>query len=106
VACCWMIRLGLCGRVDEEAEGLNGLDMGLNLNGMNGGVKPNPKPTRPKDTLSFVQAVIALVRRRRSMKAVETYEQVQFLVDYVDYLRQSSKQPPNVSFDSALDLHF
>lgn len=28
-----------------------------------------------------------VVRRRRSLKAVETYEQVRFLIDFVEYLR-------------------
>lgn len=40
------------------------------------------------DTVRFVERVIAVVRRRRSMKAVETYEQVKFLVDFVEHLRK------------------
>lgn len=41
-----------------------------------------------KDTIRFVEKVIAVVRRRRSMKAIETYEQVRFLIEFVEYLRE------------------
>lgn len=43
-------------------------------------------------TVQLVERVIAVVRRRRSLKAVETYEQVKFLVDFVEYL--DSKRGP------------
>lgn len=42
------------------------------------------------DTLDLVQKAIAVVRRRRSVKAIETYEQVKFLVEFVEYLRSGS----------------
>ncbi|KAF8972953.1 protein-tyrosine phosphatase-like protein [Flammula alnicola] len=83
IACCWMIRLGLCGWVD--------------------GGNPNLCSERDRekvphaDSISFVEKVIALVRRRRSMKAVETYEQVKFLVDYVEHLRHGSPERPQES---------
>lgn len=68
IACCWLIRLGLCGWPKDEA--------------------PGPPFSARKETVQFVESVIAVVRRRRSMKAIETYEQVRFLVDFVEYLRQ------------------
>jgi protein-tyrosine phosphatase len=40
-----------------------------------------------RDTLQLVECAITVVRRRRSVKAVETLEQVRFLTEYVDYLR-------------------
>ncbi|KAH0827591.1 hypothetical protein J3R83DRAFT_4314 [Lanmaoa asiatica] len=40
-----------------------------------------------RDTLQLVERAIEVVRRRRSVKAIETLEQVQFLVEYVEYLR-------------------
>lgn len=43
------------------------------------------------DTLRLVERVINLVRRRRSLKAIETYEQVRFLVDYAEYLRSKGR---------------
>lgn len=40
--------------------------------------------------MSTVERVIALIRRRRSVKAIETFEQVNFLVSYVAWLRRES----------------
>lgn len=72
IASCWAIRLGLCGWIDG----------------------PMTEDTFPNDEiLTYVEGVISYVRRRRSVKAVETYEQVKFLVDYVDYLRHGMKEP-------------
>ncbi|KAI0305419.1 protein-tyrosine phosphatase-like protein [Multifurca ochricompacta] len=70
VACCWMLKLGLCGWVptSDNTQSVN-----------EGQVR--------RDTLEQVEKVIGVVRRRRSLKAIETYEQVKFLVGYVDYLR-------------------
>ena len=39
------------------------------------------------DALHLVEKVIAVMRRRRSIKAIETYEQVRFLLEYVEFLR-------------------
>lgn len=41
-----------------------------------------------KDALRLVERVISVVRRRRSLKAVETYEQVKFLVAFVEFMRE------------------
>lgn len=70
VACCWMLKLGLCGWVPTS----DNHDVGDE-----GQVR--------RDTLEQVEKVIGVVRQRRSLKAIETYEQVKFLVGYVDYLR-------------------
>jgi protein-tyrosine phosphatase len=70
VACCWMLKLGLCGWVPTS----DSSDVGDE-----GQVR--------RETLEQVEKVIGVVRRRRSLKAIETYEQVKFLVGYVDYLR-------------------
>lgn len=79
IACCWIMKLGLCGWIDEVQ-------------------KPSIPQTYTQgtsmvteETLHFIEKVITLVRRRRSVKAVETYEQVKFLVDFVEFLRQRSK---------------
>ncbi|KAI0063697.1 phosphatases II [Artomyces pyxidatus] len=70
VACCWMLKLGLCGwpAGTQQGEAIS-----------EGQVR--------KDTLELVERVIGVVRRRRSLKAIETYEQVKFLVTYVEFLR-------------------
>ncbi|KAJ6593710.1 protein-tyrosine phosphatase-like protein, partial [Mycena capillaripes] len=70
VACCWMLKLGLCGWPRDDAPKAPLLAGGVRL-----------------DTVELVERVIGIARRRRSIKAVETYEQVQFLVDFVEYLR-------------------
>ncbi|KZV95148.1 phosphatases II [Exidia glandulosa HHB12029] len=60
IACCWMLKLGLCGWEGES--------------------------------VTVVERAIAVVRRRRSVKAIETFEQVRFLVDFVEYLREQGAQ--------------
>ena len=80
IACCWIMKLGLCGWIDEVQKTS----------------KPRTSSTEgtsiiTEETLHFIEKVITLVRRRRSVKAVETYEQVKFLVDFVEFLRQRSK---------------
>ena len=79
VACCWILKLGLCGWVDDASrlksatsEDLSDWDASL--------------PIR-KDSMQLVERVISIIRRRRSPKAVETYEQVRFLVDFVEFQR-------------------
>ncbi|OSX66635.1 hypothetical protein POSPLADRAFT_1132029 [Postia placenta MAD-698-R-SB12] len=83
VACCWLVKLGLCGWIETA-----------------------PAPAAPevraassellerhmvrRDTMQLVERVIGIVRRQRSPKAVETYEQVQFLVDFIELLRAKS----------------
>jgi protein-tyrosine phosphatase len=67
VACCWMLKLGLCGWASNTEAAYEGRVR--------------------RDTLEQVERAIGIVRRRRSLKAIETYEQVKFLVGYVDYLR-------------------
>ncbi|GAA5922197.1 hypothetical protein JCM3775_003527 [Rhodotorula graminis] len=44
-----------------------------------------------EEPLRIVERVIELVRRRRSIKAIETPHQVSFLLDYVTYLQQGAR---------------
>jgi len=76
-----MIRLGLCGwPEDSTSESRTATS--------------SEREEEPKDsdssTIAFVRAVIALIRKQRSTKAIETYEQVKFLVEYVEHLRNYS----------------
>lgn len=81
VACCWMLKLGLCGWADDILAPGNSCEIeGTGLR---------------RDTLLLVEKALWTVRRRRSPKAVETYEQVKFLVDFVDYLRGDRDTDPN-----------
>ncbi|OCH91809.1 phosphatases II [Obba rivulosa] len=45
------------------------------------------------DTLRLLERVISVVRARRSPKAIETYEQVKFLVEYVELLHSKGHLP-------------
>ncbi|EIW83254.1 phosphatases II [Coniophora puteana RWD-64-598 SS2] len=74
VACCWMLRLGLCGWIAPWAGPPVAQELDADVR---------------KDTIVLVQRAIAVVRRRRSVKAIETLEQVRFLVEYVDWLREN-----------------
>lgn len=76
VACAWVLRVGLCGFPSE----------GDDEDFCHPSESPNHGPIR-RSTLALVERVIAVVRRRRSIKAVETYEQVRFLCEYVEWLR-------------------
>lgn len=79
VACCWLIKLGLCEWVEPDGKRMPCTAPSNDSDSVS--------PAR-KDTIRFVEKIIAVVRKRRSMKAVETYEQVSFLVDFVEYLKE------------------
>lgn len=64
---------------NEEAEGAR-----LNAGHQH---QPEGRINVRSDTMQLIQRVIGLLRRRRSAKAVETFEQVKFLVEYVEFLR-------------------
>ncbi|KDQ57734.1 hypothetical protein JAAARDRAFT_130821 [Jaapia argillacea MUCL 33604] len=75
VACCWILKLGLCGWIETDPRPHESQGVSVEVR---------------RDTMQLVERVIAVVRRRRSVKAVETYEQVKFLVDFVEYLRDQA----------------
>ncbi|KAF9456078.1 hypothetical protein BDZ94DRAFT_1276568 [Collybia nuda] len=96
VACCWIIKLGLCGWIETDAElspssllpssasyskcvGAPGTSTGETCG--------DTKMGSGYNVVHLVERVIAVVRKRRSIKAVETYEQVKFLVEFVEYLK-------------------
>ncbi len=131
IACCWLVRLGLCGwslpppplpnttpplanippllaiplppLPNTLTPSANPLSAPSPLLGVPPLSKPylstphlstpplrTPPPsstTTRASTIAFVERVVALVRRRRSAKAIETYEQVRFIVEYVEYLQ-------------------
>lgn len=47
--------------------------------------------------MEVVETAILIIRRRRSVKAIETYEQVRFLVEFVEFLRRMAVPPPGVT---------
>lgn len=70
-ACAWAIKLGVIGPGPE----LNSDD---------------PEELAHARIMSTVERAICLVRRRRSVKAIETFEQVNFLVTYVAWLQRAT----------------
>lgn len=92
IACCWALKLGLCGWIETDvaADAPTNAAVEAHLEKLRGR-KAAPLAIR-HDTLRLVERAINLTRRRRSMKAVETYEQVRFLVDYVEFLRQKGQR--------------
>jgi protein-tyrosine phosphatase len=85
IACCWVLKLGLCGWIETDLRYRS--RRGTNVRA--GMVDVDTESGVRRDTMQLVERVIAVVRKRRSVKAVETYEQVKFLVDFVEYLREA-----------------
>ena len=73
-----MLKLGLCGWVAPTPDDPAARSVARNGDGA---VKVRG------ETLELVERVIGVVRRRRSVKAIETYEQVRFLVEFVEHLK-------------------
>ncbi|KAK4698341.1 hypothetical protein P7C70_g7941, partial [Phenoliferia sp. Uapishka_3] len=63
VACCWIVKCGLVGGVGEGRE----------------------------QAMGVLERVIEVVRRRRSVKAIETPQQVHFLLDYILFLQSAAR---------------
>lgn len=82
VACCWVIKLGLCGWKDTNPLPRTSTEVLPSASG----APQSPLQIR-RDTLQLLERVISLIRGRRSLKAIETFEQVRFLAEYVEYLR-------------------
>ncbi|KAK7035290.1 hypothetical protein VNI00_012057 [Paramarasmius palmivorus] len=80
IACCWIIKLGLCGWLDCDEVSSTEFSLLAPPSSDTNTTKPEP------GTLRLVEKVISVIRRRRGAKAVETYEQARFLVDYVQFL--------------------
>jgi protein-tyrosine phosphatase len=77
IACCWILKLGLCGWIDTYTSAPT--------------FSVHPMETEGqlrRDTMQLVEKAIMVIRRRRSVKAIETFEQVLFLAEYVEYLRK------------------
>ncbi|KAI0745117.1 protein-tyrosine phosphatase-like protein [Earliella scabrosa] len=79
IACCWLLKLGLCGWLGSATMPESPL--------------PPESELVDEETIHLVKRLIAVVRTRRSPKAVETYEQVKFLVDYIQFLQARASNP-------------
>jgi protein tyrosine phosphatase len=92
VACCWALKLGLCGWIETEVHPGDGMVSTVNADHMERSLGGSATGIIRRDTVKMVERVVKVVRTRRSIKAVETYEQVKFLVDFVEHLRQVAKE--------------
>lgn len=90
VACCWAIKLGLFGSIESPPETSTSITRVGEECGLDEDRFP-PLAVSRDSVVQLVERVISSVRRRRSAKAVETYEQVCFLVEYVEYLHRRSR---------------
>ena len=52
--------------------------------------QPLPAELEHKVVMSMVERVIAMIRCRRGLKAIESFEQVHFLAAYVAWLRDKA----------------
>jgi hypothetical protein len=52
---------------------------------------PIPAELEHQIVMSIVERVIAMIRSRRGLKAIESFEQVQFLVSYTAWLRRVTR---------------
>ncbi|KIK67004.1 hypothetical protein GYMLUDRAFT_37035 [Collybiopsis luxurians FD-317 M1] len=85
ISACWILKLGLCGWLGNNVNPsitkslCHAIPSDTDVVSTEGALK--------QDALELLERVIAVVRRRRSVKAVETYEQAQFLLDFIEHLR-------------------
>lgn len=99
VACCWMMKMGLCGPVDENFAALISAGESASASVLGEALPPVSVswPTLVhhglvrKETFQFIQKVVTTIRRRRSVKAIETYEQARFLVDFAEHVRDKQE---------------
>ncbi|TBU40914.1 phosphatases II [Dichomitus squalens] len=97
IACCWMLKLGLCGWTIPP-HGVGDTSQAAPVS--SGDVSCQERSERvSRETMRLVERLISVVRRRRSLKAIETYEQVKFLVDYVEFLREQASSGSSFSAD-------
>ena len=89
VACSWMLKLGLVGFVEpvpEQDRTTWDFDGQLSADHLMHGHQV------PADALELLERVVYIIRRQRSVKAIETYEQVRFLLEFIEHLRSVDAQ--------------
>ncbi|TYJ52291.1 hypothetical protein B9479_007106 [Cryptococcus floricola] len=106
-ACAWAIKMGFVQphpslTIVEEAARRHAAHTARSAPNPNPSSTPNSSSTSPtaptaipaelehQIIMSIVERVIAMIRCRRGLKAIESYEQVQFLRRYVGWLREKA----------------
>ncbi|EUC64114.1 DSPc domain protein [Rhizoctonia solani AG-3 Rhs1AP] len=106
VACVWMLKLGICGppqprqQQDPNTQQTIIPDSSdtVQTTKVREPVVRNPtiqtppeylmhERKVPRDSVELLERVVYIIRRQRSVKAIETYEQVRFLLEFIEYLR-------------------
>ena len=84
-----MLKMGLCGWLEGEPEPIFPRGTTASTDGSGSETDTDAEDGQPirADTIRMVERIISVVRRRRSIKAIESFEQVLFLVEFVEYLR-------------------
>lgn len=87
-ACAWAVKLGIVGPSPDLENHLRNFATDDNeaCSSLTAIERENAR------VMSTVERVICLIRRRRSVKAIETFEQVNFLATYIAWLRRQSGQ--------------
>ena len=88
-----MLKIGLCGWLEGEPEPASprGTTPSTDGSGSETDTDAEDGQSLRADTIQMVERVISVVRRRRSVKAIESFEQVLFLVEFVEYLRSRGR---------------
>lgn len=100
-ACAWAIKMGFVQPhpslviVEEAARQRYNLTHGISPT-PNSSTSVAPSAAIPAElehqiVMSMVERVIAMIRCRRGLKAIESFEQVAFLMRYVGWLRQGAR---------------
>jgi protein tyrosine phosphatase len=106
VACTWMLKLGICGSVPSKQQ----QDPASNVQETTGSreqviqdptIQAPPESLMrerkvPRDSMELLERVVYIIRRQRSVKAIETYEQVRFLLEFIEYLRDLDMKSESV----------
>ncbi|CAE6483742.1 unnamed protein product [Rhizoctonia solani] len=116
VACVWMLKLGICGlpqsrqqqeSVAQQPAISDSVDTVQTTNAREPVIRDPTTQTPPehlmherkvpRDSMELLERVVYIIRRQRSVKAIETYEQVRFLLEFIEYLKDlDAKSEPQV----------
>jgi hypothetical protein len=88
-ACAWAVKLGIVGPSPDLEPQFRQL-LTASQEGLPDVPALSAQECENARVMSTVERVICLIRLRRSFKAIETFEQVNFLASYVAWLRQQS----------------
>lgn len=92
-----MLKMGLCGWLEGEPEPISPGGTTPSTDGSETDTDAEDDQPIRADTIQMVERVISVVRKRRSVKAIESFEQVLFLAEFVEYLRSRGRDQDSKS---------